>query len=99
MSGNWAVIAFIAFYLLSDSEGAAHTVGGLLGDLKGPRQLAGHVRPPPRALTCKVSGRQTAQAVEASSCSPWWPRSAPPPVAGPVRAAVAELVHFYSSLL
>jgi hypothetical protein len=36
MSGNWAVIAFIAFYLLSDSEGAAHTVGGLLGDLKGP---------------------------------------------------------------
>ncbi len=36
MSGNWAVIASIAFYLLSDSEGAAHTVGGLLGDLKGP---------------------------------------------------------------
>jgi hypothetical protein len=35
---GWAVIAFIAFYVLSDPAGAAHTVGGLLGDLEG----AGH---------------------------------------------------------
>jgi hypothetical protein len=35
---GWAVLAFIAFYVLSDPVGAAHTVGGLLGDLAG----AGH---------------------------------------------------------
>jgi len=32
---GWAVIAFIVFYVLSDPAGAASTVQGLLGDLKG----------------------------------------------------------------
>ena len=32
---GWAVIAFIVYYVLSDPGGAAGTVHGLLGDLKG----------------------------------------------------------------
>jgi hypothetical protein len=34
---GWPVVAFIAFYLLPNPVGAAHTVQGLLGDLRGAR--------------------------------------------------------------
>jgi hypothetical protein len=32
---GWAVVAFLAYYLLSDPVGAAHSAHGLLSDLKG----------------------------------------------------------------